>query len=196
MPKAPFQLMTADSKKLEYGFRMIYAGVSAFVGLRLEHGHVATFWLLRYFIQATTFREIALATTLQSSAIHRPTVICTQKYSAPPPVSLHHAAAARHRLENRALIDNKSTAHYRWLSTEAKRINVELNSPTPPIPRRKVDECDVCFTQADVTSQLHEECPIWSFDASGDWQIKLRQLHSYACRYVCMCMYVYIRMYI
>ena len=31
--------------KLEHGCRMIYAGVPSFCGLRLEDGHVPTFWL-------------------------------------------------------------------------------------------------------------------------------------------------------
>ena len=39
-------LSTADSKKLEHGWRMIYAGVPFLCSMGLEDGHVPTFWLL------------------------------------------------------------------------------------------------------------------------------------------------------
>ena len=41
---------TVDSKKLEHGCRMIYAGVTSFFGLGLEDGCVPTFWLFLYVI--------------------------------------------------------------------------------------------------------------------------------------------------
>ena len=37
-----------DSKMLEHGCRVIYAGFPSFFGLGLEDGHVPTFWLLLY----------------------------------------------------------------------------------------------------------------------------------------------------
>ena len=35
-----------DSRKLEHGCRMIYAGVPLVFGVGLEDGHVSNFWLL------------------------------------------------------------------------------------------------------------------------------------------------------
>ena len=35
-----------DSKKLEYGFRVIYAGVPSFTGFEVEDSRIPTFWLL------------------------------------------------------------------------------------------------------------------------------------------------------
>ena len=37
---------TVDSKKLDHGCRLLYAGVPPFFGLRLEYGHVSAFWPL------------------------------------------------------------------------------------------------------------------------------------------------------
>ena len=41
----PLQQPTVDSKKLEHGCSMIYAGFPSFLGLGLEHGPVPTFWI-------------------------------------------------------------------------------------------------------------------------------------------------------
>ena len=40
------ELDTVDSKELEHGCRLIYAGIPSFFVLGLEDGHVPTFWLL------------------------------------------------------------------------------------------------------------------------------------------------------
>ena len=37
---------TVDSKQLEHGCRMVYAGFPSFFGLGLEEGHVPTLWPL------------------------------------------------------------------------------------------------------------------------------------------------------
>ena len=42
-----YQEPTADSKKLEHGWRTSYAGRPYFFGLGLEDGHVPIFWLHR-----------------------------------------------------------------------------------------------------------------------------------------------------
>ena len=40
-----------DSKRLEHGRRMICAGSASFCALRLEDGHVPTFWPLLYLLR-------------------------------------------------------------------------------------------------------------------------------------------------
>ena len=43
--------LTVDSKKLEHGCRMIFAGLPPFCRLGLEDGHVPTFWFLLYNVE-------------------------------------------------------------------------------------------------------------------------------------------------
>ena len=49
----------ADSKSLEHGNRMIYAGTPSVLGLGLEDGHVPTLWPLQYVASPQVSKDVA-----------------------------------------------------------------------------------------------------------------------------------------